>query len=674
MPLSDAQPLTRLPVLLAVSCLGTGGALLAGRALLGMRPPLTPDWSSGRLERVWRWSPDPQRRREAALLLSSQKEGAWLAGQGWGPDPLAAVALKQAALRLEERNGRPAALPLWRQLPRRFPGEPASADALYALGRDQPVWRQTLLHRFPAHPAALAAAVEASAGEAAPHRNTLHLARWGARWPGASEAISALCAKGDLSPASAARLARGLAEAGDGPGALRCLGQPAPQPARVAALDDASRLIVARALLKGSPEERRQAVSWLSDLARRRPRAPEAEEAVRLLSEREEPDTPALLQSLPPPWRDSAPVRARLASADPSGRAALEVLRRWPLDPASWDLQWELARRLLLAGQWEAVLVTLEALPADQLPPALAARHRFWHGYAQRQLGQEDAAIVTWKRLLLHHPGGYYGWRASLRLGREELALRQNPAEPLQAANAPPWQPLASGDAAVDALWRLGQPTEAWEAWRVRRGGQPPTSSADLLVEGRLRQAVGDDWTGLAQLERAALRLPPEQCDLLPQLERSLHPRRHLEALAPEARRQGLALPLLLGVAKQESRFTPAVQSAAGAVGLLQLMPATAAELAGAPLSTAALQDPSRNASLGARYLRGLLDQWQGEPLAAVASYNAGPGAVQGWTTPERQAVPEIWVEAIPFPETRLYVKKVLGNAWSYQRERRPAC
>jgi soluble lytic murein transglycosylase len=352
----------------------------------------------------------------------------------------------------------------------------------------------------------------------------------------------------------------------------------------------------------------------------------------------------------------------------------MEVLQRWPLDPASWDLQWELARRLLLAGQWEAVLATLEAIPAEQLPPALAARHRFWLGYTQRQLGQEDAAILTWKQLLLHHPGGYYGWRASLRLGMEDLALRQNPNASLPPLEAPAWQPLASGDAPLDALWRLGQPTEAWEAWRVRRGAQPPTTSADLLVEGRLRQAVGDDWTGLAQLERAALRLPPDQCALLPLLEHSLHPRRHLEAFAPEAQRQGLTLPLLLGVAKQESRFTPAVQSAAGAVGLLQLMPATAAELASAPLTTADLQDPRRNAGLGARYLRGLLDEWQGDPLAAVASYNAGPGAVKGWTTPDRRGFPELWVEAIPFPETRLYVKKVLGNAWSYQRERRPAC
>jgi soluble lytic murein transglycosylase len=57
-----------------------------------------------------------------------------------------------------------------------------------------------------------------------------------------------------------------------------------------------------------------------------------------------------------------------------------------------------------------------------------------------------------------------------------------------------------------------------------------------------------------------------------------------------------------------------------------------------------------------------------------VASYNAGPGAVQGWLNPRLKGAPELWVEAIPYPETRLYVKKVLGNAWSYQEQRRPRC
>ena len=61
---------------------------------------------------------------------------------------------------------------------------------------------------------------------------------------------------------------------------------------------------------------------------------------------------------------------------------------------------------------------------------------------------------------------------------------------------APAWQPLNSGDAELDRLWRLDQRDEAWETWRSRRLGRPPRQPAELLLEGRLRQGVGDDWTG----------------------------------------------------------------------------------------------------------------------------------------------------------------------------------
>ncbi|MEX1317844.1 MAG: transglycosylase SLT domain-containing protein, partial [Synechococcaceae cyanobacterium] len=73
-------------------------------------------------------------------------------------------------------------------------------------------------------------------------------------------------------------------------------------------------------------------------------------------------------------------------------------------------------------------------------------------------------------------------------------------------------------------------------------------------------------------------------------------------------------------------------------------------------------------------YLGQLLERWQGDPLLAVASYNAGPNAVAAWIDPRLASEPELWVEAIPFPETRLYVKKVLGNLWSLQEARLPSC
>jgi soluble lytic murein transglycosylase len=672
----SSRAVPRLPVLLAISCLGSGAALLAGRALLAQRAPLTPAAATASLERIQRWAPDPEQRREASLLLAARPPASeepaqrrqLLRAQGWGQGSQAALVLKQQALAVTADAGPEAALPLWRQLLRRFPQDTASADALYALGRQAPELHRQLLERFPAHPAALAAALEAGPEPAQRLAGSLHLARWGPRWPGAEERLRALCPSNGAPPPARLRepIAAGLAELGDGAAALRCLGNDGAA-TRLAA---PTRLTLARSLLRGEEAEKRRGEALLLSLAAGD--GPQAEAAVRLLSEQEGPAADAAVRQLPARWQDTPALAARRAlTATDAVPQALQVLRRWPDDPASHELQWSLARKLLLAGRWQQAHDLLAAIPARQLPPALAARQRFWLGYSQRQLGDAEGASSTWRQLLQTHPGGYYGWRAAVALG---LA----PAQPASGVAASPpgegWQPLASGDPQLDRLWRLDQRTEAWESWRHRRGGERPENAGDLLVEGRLRQGVGDDWTGLGQLDLAALRLQSDQCALQVQLERSQHVPRHLEAFRTAAQAQQVPLALLLGVSRQESRFTPAVRSSVGAVGLMQLMPETAAELAGGPVSGANLENPQRNIDLGSRYLSQLLDQWQGDPLLAVASYNAGPGAVAGWVSPLLRSAPELWVEAIPYPETRLYVKKVLGNAWSFQQPRLPEC
>ena len=693
--------------------------MLSGRGEVTALTPLPS------LERTWRWSPDPERRREAALLLHARARSAGdlprqrsiLRGQGWGGHPLAPVVLKLDATVAQALGRSDLALAQWRDLWNRFPEAPASADALYMLGRKEPPLRQELLRRFPSHPAALAAALEQDSPAPARLAGALHLARWGARWPGAQERLRQVCGLGapGLDDAERGQLADGLAQLRDGPSTLDCLTPPTAEDgaedllegeeggggtaANLTLLSAAGRLNLAETLLRQGSEQRRLGERLLLALAQEVPQEqvpqeqapgeqpvaadgdapmPEAERAVRLLSEERGPQAKATLLQLPSLWQETAPVQAHqvrdaveaAGGVDAAGlEAGLQVLQRWPQDPASWELQWDLARLQLLDGGWRGALEVLEAIDPMVLPPPLAARQRFWIGYSQRQLGQHDASTTTWRTLRLHHPGGYYGWRSAVHLGEGDLSLQPGGKEPPNT-----WHPLASGDVDLDRLWRLDQRTEAWEWWRTRRGGRPPWRNEDLLVEGRLRQGVGDDWTGLGQLERATLRLTPDQCDLLPRLEESLHPSRFPEAFQPAARSQELPVDLLLAVAKQESRFTPVVRSVAGAVGLMQLMPATAAELAGAPLSGADLTDPVRNASLGGQYLRILLRRWDNDPFLAVASYNAGPGAMEGWVNPSVKQEPEVWVESIPYPETRLYVKKVLGNAWSYQQRPEPQC
>ena len=345
------------------------------------------------------------------------------------------------------------------------------------------------------------------------------------------------------------------------------------------------------------------------------------------------------------------------------------MLERWPNDPASWELQWREARKALLQRDWSQAQRWLDALKSATLPAPLAARQLFWRGWTAQQQGDQASAEQFWRATQRTQPLGYYSWRASERLGDKRNSEAKG--ETHQA-----WQPLNSGDARIDALWQRGQALEAWESWRTKQGGQPPSSPEEFLIEGRLRTAIGDDWTGLGQLERASFRLPQVGCRGQLERERQLHPLRFSKELTAASEASRVDLALLLAVAKQESRFSPSVRSGAGASGLLQLMPATASELAGEALDHQALSDPGRNGALGAAYLKQLLSGAGGNLFQAIASYNAGPGAVGGWLTRggfDLQREPELWTEAIPYPETRLYTKKVLGNAWSYRQQGRSA-
>ena len=128
---------------------------------------------------------------------------------------------------------------------------------------------------------------------------------------------------------------------------------------------------------------------------------------------------------------------------------------------------------------------------------------------------------------------------------------------------------------------------------------------------------------------------------------------------------------LLLAVARQESTFRPRVQSHAGAVGLMQVMPGTADWLAKVePAVTeehvADLRNPANSMRLGAYYLMRMVDRSEGNLVFALGSYNAGPGNVDKWR--KRGPVTDMaaFVEAIPFGETRGFVKKVLGNYAAY--------
>jgi soluble lytic murein transglycosylase len=122
---------------------------------------------------------------------------------------------------------------------------------------------------------------------------------------------------------------------------------------------------------------------------------------------------------------------------------------------------------------------------------------------------------------------------------------------------------------------------------------------------------------------------------------------------------------ILYAIMRQESGFRPAVVSPAKAVGLLQLLPTTAKQIAKrtqTPFEPDTLTNPSVNIDLGSRYFAMLFQMWKGNVAPAIASYNAGPRAVSHWIDPAGEPDLDVWIARIPYSETRHYVARVLGN------------
>lgn len=144
----------------------------------------------------------------------------------------------------------------------------------------------------------------------------------------------------------------------------------------------------------------------------------------------------------------------------------------------------------------------------------------------------------------------------------------------------------------------------------------------------------------------------------------------HTDMIATAASAQGLNPLLVAAVVKVESGFDERARSPKGALGLMQVMPDTGAwvahQLNWAEFHPDMLYDPERNLAIGTWYLRHLSNLFNGNLVTTLAAYNAGQTRVQQWLDEERWDGREETIENIPFSETRLYVRRVLGTLDTY--------
>jgi soluble lytic murein transglycosylase len=149
---------------------------------------------------------------------------------------------------------------------------------------------------------------------------------------------------------------------------------------------------------------------------------------------------------------------------------------------------------------------------------------------------------------------------------------------------------------------------------------------------------------------------------------RIVHPFPHQETVVRLASERGLDPFFVAGLIRQESAFDARIQSSSGAVGLMQLMPPTAREVAGSlgiSYTPDILRDPETNLRLGTTYLASMVRSF-GRAEDVLSAYNAGPGRMRGWRSEEAYRDRDVFIEHIPFDETGSYVKAVQAYARVY--------
>ena len=311
--------------------------------------------------------------------------------------------------------------------------------------------------------------------------------------------------------------------------------------------------------------------------------------------------------------------------------------------------------------------------------PAQAIRAEYWRARTLAEVGEHGAARLGLLALLRAHPTSYYALLARSRLGDDPGSVAiERAVEVLPRAAPAVFQPglLARSDhfRAALALLRMGLGEEASDELMAVPRAPLRADASDalpLLVEllaraGNARAAQAVARTELAHAFSGAL--TPWNLGLW----QAAYPLAFRPDVERACRAAKVPPDLFQALIREESALDPHVVSWAGAVGLSQLMPSTARSVARqmhlrAPITVASLQSPALNLSLGAHYVGSLLERFHGNPALALASYNAGAGAVRRWLRAHGDDDLDAFVEEIPIAETRGYVKRVLQTFNVYQ-------
>jgi soluble lytic murein transglycosylase len=307
-----------------------------------------------------------------------------------------------------------------------------------------------------------------------------------------------------------------------------------------------------------------------------------------------------------------------------------------------------------------------DALAADDPNGPETTAARYWSGRAWYRAGERDRARERWRAILKDEPTSYYAFAAAKKLGDEAWSpfdgtpIDESSSSTGSVARHPVLERalrLEALDLDVEARYELEHLTS------LARG------SDSLTLLDAARQLVAADRPYLAIPIAAGVAPRATGADRIAAY-RALYPAPLADVIVRESRKHGIDPALFAALARQESWFNPKATSGAGARGIAQVMPRTGQAIARSlrfpHWDAALLYEPEVSITLGTTHLAPLLRRYD-HPARALAAYNAGQSRVERWNRKRGTDDVEVFIERIPFVETRDYVRIVLRNRELYR-------
>ncbi len=306
-------------------------------------------------------------------------------------------------------------------------------------------------------------------------------------------------------------------------------------------------------------------------------------------------------------------------------------------------------RSAIYAESWQDVLMWINALPATEQE---SPRWKYWLGRAHLAMGDREKALASF--VDISGKRDYYGFLAADQISGQ-YGIVDRPV--LVDSEIQAKLKVREDARRAFELWKIGMNDKARSEWNALLQS---LSKDEQLQAGILADEWG--WWSPAILSYGKAGYWDDLARRFPAPHRTIFTR--------ETKRQGIERSWAYAITRSESMFAADAQSPVGALGLMQLMPATAKQVARQERmkwrGTAMLYEPAHNIRLGTRYLADMRKRFDGHIALATAAYNAGPHNVGKWQ-PARTLPADIWIEAVPFSATHNYLRHVLEFKATYE-------